>query len=95
MTTKNLNEAQLYWDNQDAAAAGWWLRYRDENGAQQGRGILGVEDASLHDLAEQVEHELARADMLSVREGAIKVFRGDRHTGTIRIADGEVEWKAL
>lgn len=87
--TTEISEAQLYWDAQDAKNAGWFLRYRDSRGTEQGLEIEAEQDATTAELAELV----AAAD---VGDGEIIVFRGHERRGSIKVEDGKVlAWRAL
>lgn len=94
MTTTNktteINEAQLYWDDQDHSNAGWWLRYRDSTGQEQGTEIEGDEDASTEELA------AACAAELPGREGDIRVIRDGVRRGRITLRGDEApDWRTL
>jgi hypothetical protein len=91
MQTDQLHEAQLYWDDQDPKNQGWWLRYRDERGEQQGTTIEADEDAATEELAAAVEAGVHRLP----GNGKIKVFRGEEPRGSITLIDGKVSnWRA-
>jgi len=87
--TTNTKAAQLYWDDQDPNNTGWWLRYYDQHGNEQGAAIDAVEDAGMQELADAMESEG------HLCEGEVAVFRGDRRQGTITIEHGAVNWRAL
>lgn len=92
MKSDRLHEAQLYWDAQDPKNEGWWLRYRDERGVEQGTAIEAAEDATTEELAEAVEAETHWLPS----NGKIKVFRGEQPRGSITLTDGKVsDWRAL
>ena len=54
--------AKLFWDAQDPGNAGWWLRYTDAAGTEQGAAIDGTEDATTEELAAEVEKRPARME---------------------------------
>jgi hypothetical protein len=95
MTTKKtmhtMHEAQLYWDDQDPQNAGWYLRYRDADGTEQGTAIEADQDATTEELAAAVEsesHWLPSA-------GTIRVYRHEEPRGRITIEDGAVTgWRS-
>ena len=98
MTTNNttitaettITAAQLFWDAQDPSAAGWWLRYTDAAGTEQGDAIDGDEDAGTEELAARV------AASLVDHTGRVVVIRGERPRGWIDVADGAVaNWSAV
>jgi len=98
MTTTNTNEsangntmtrAQLYWDAQDPKNEGWWLRFYDASGTEQGTAIEASEDATTEELAAAVENESHW-----IGEGTIKIMRGEQPRGSITIRDGAVSWRA-
>jgi len=90
-TEGRMHEAQLYWDDQDSKNEGWWLRFRDDRGTEQGTAIDGDEDASTQELANAIEKE---AHWLPAN-GKIKVFRGEQPRGSITLKNGEVsDWRA-
>jgi len=85
-----MHEAELYWDRQ-GDPEGWWCRYRDDNGTEQGAAVEASEDASIEELAaavDQVSHWLDH--------GMIKVIRGERDLGRITIRGGgeKPDWRA-
>jgi hypothetical protein len=87
----SLHEAQLYWDAPHGADAGWWLRYRDDRGTEQGIEIDGAEDATTEELADAVE---ASAHWLPPN-GEITIIRHGERRGAIRLTDGAVSgWEA-
>jgi hypothetical protein len=87
-----VNEAQLYWDAQDPKNTGWWLRYRDDRGEEQGVAVEEAADATTSELAVAVKAAIGIDSMMT---GTVKVVRGNR-TGTIRIVNGEItDWRAL
>lgn len=89
MTT--IAAAQLYIDSQDPANVGWWLRYTDEQGTEQGTAIEADIDASVEDLASAVGDE---SHWISA-DGAIKVYRSEQPCGEITLTDGVVSgWRA-
>lgn len=93
MVTTNMYEAQLFWDAQDPGAAGWLLRYRDQDGIEQSAPLEGVEDrdASIEALA---DHVVGCAPQAAT--GQIRVCRGDRDTGIIHLVGGEIySWRAV
>lgn len=65
---KTIDNAQLYWDDQDPRAAGWYLRYR-VNGTEEGTAIDGAEDDSTEDLAQRVADHLDTYGRVTVRIG--------------------------
>ena len=77
------NEAQLFWCSQDPDNMGWWLRYRDDRGVEDGCAIVGDEDASGEDLA-------AMANEFPVDVGTIRVYRGAEVCGEIVVAEGRI-----
>lgn len=84
-----IDNAQLFWDAQDERAAGWWLRYTDASGTEQGDAIDGDEDAGTEELAERV------AARLGDHTGRVVVIRGEQRRGWIDVADGVVvNWRA-
>lgn len=91
MKTDRLHEAQLYWDAQDPKNEGWWLRYRDAHGVEQGTTIEANENATTEELAVAVE---AKSHWLP-GNGKIKVFRGGQPRGSITLTDGKIsDWRA-
>jgi hypothetical protein len=86
---EQMTAAQLYWDDQDPKNAGWWLRYTDATGTEQGTAIDATEDASVEELAAVVE-----AESHWIGLGTIKVLRGDQPRGTITVSDGAISWSA-
>lgn len=84
-----ITSAQLFWDAQDQRTAGWWLRYTDASGTEQGDAIDGAEDATTEDLAAAV------AARIPSDTGRVTVLRGERPRGWIDVANGEVVgWRA-
>lgn len=83
----NMSNAQLFWDTQNPSNIGWWLRFWDETGTEQGTSISGTENATTEELAAAVE-----AESHWIGEGTIKVIRGEQPSGTITVRDGSVEW---
>lgn len=87
---ETITAAQLFWDDQDPKAAGWWLRYTDAAGTEQGAAIDGTEDATTEELAAEV------AASLSGMSGRVVVLRGEKRHGWVDVADGAVaNWSAL
>jgi hypothetical protein len=87
--TNTIHEAQLYWDDQDPKASGWWLRYRDAEGDEQGEPIDGDEDTDTPELAEQVALALAG------ETGTIELIRNPSRRGSIEVVNGMVvNWNA-
>ena len=87
---ETITAAQLFWDDQDPKAAGWWLRYTDAAGTEQGAAIDGTEDATTEELAAEV------AASLSGMSGRVVVLRGEQRRGWVDVADGAVaNWSAL
>lgn len=84
-----MRHAQLYWDDQDPKNTGWWLRYYDENGTEQGCAIDAPQDAGMQALADAVDSES------HLFEGTIRVFRGAAQRGEITVGGGAVNWRAL
>jgi len=83
MTTK-IENAQLYWDDQDPAAEGWWLRWT-ENGSECGTDLDGDRDADLETLAE-LALEICDAEEVSV-------YAAGRENVCLRArADGRSRW---
>lgn len=76
------NEAQLFWCSQDPDNMGWWLRYRDDRGVEDGCAIDGAEDASVEDLADAINE--------CPVVGTIRVYRGTEVCGEIVAAKGKV-----
>ncbi len=90
LTAETFTNAQLFWDDQDERASGWWLRYTDERGTEQGDAIDGDEDAGTEELAARV------AASLVDHTGRVVVIRGERPRGWIDVADGAVaNWSAV
>lgn len=88
--TTEINEARLFWDDQDHNWTGWWLRYYDSTGQEQGTEIDGDEDATTEELA------AACAAALPGREGDIRVIRGGERRGRITLRGDEApDWRAL
>ena len=91
MKEDRLHEAQLYWDDQDPKNKGWWLRYRDARGLEQGTAIEADEDATIKQLVAAIE---AESHWLP-GNGKIKMFRGEQPRGSITLTDGKVsDWRA-
>ena len=89
-TTTEINEAKLFWDDADHNWAGWWLRYRDSTGQEQGTEIDGDEDATTAELA------AACAAALPGSAGDIRVIRGGERRGRITLRGDEApDWRAL
>lgn len=88
--TRTLNEAQLYWDSQDSDNAGWYLRYHDERGVEQGHALDADEDATTEELAQYVVEELRRhwQSREDADSGTIRVYRGDEPRGRITLEGG-------
>lgn len=90
-TTKTIDKAEIYWDSQDPAASGWWLRYHVD-GTEDGCPIDAERDAGHEDLAPLVA---AALDFSAARVDVATYLRGDRRTGRITVAGGEViDWRA-
>lgn len=88
--TTEIFAAQLYWDDQDQAAAGWWLRYYDSTGTEQGIALEGDEDATTEELA------AAAQAALPDRDGEIEVYRHEELRGRITLrGDESPDWRAL
>lgn len=86
-----LTGAQLYWDDQDPANAGWCLRWTDEDGDQSAVEICEDEDADMVALASR-----AATSAPSGATGDVTVYRGDRKSARITLCDGAlVDWRAL
>jgi hypothetical protein len=84
-----ITSAQLFWDAQDPNVSGWWLRYTDADGTEQGDAIDGAEDATTEELSAAV------AASLSGETGRVTVLRGEQPRGWIDVADGAVAgWRA-
>lgn len=89
-TANTITFAQLFWDDQDPSNAGWWLRYTDADGTEQGAAIDGDEDASTEELAAAV------AARIPSDAGRVTVLRGEQPRGWIDVATGAVAgWRAL
>lgn len=85
-----LNNAQLFWDDQDSATAGWTLRFRDEAGDEVTAEVDGDKDETTEALANAVT--AAAPDSAT---GEIHVYRGDAKRGQIVLAGGLVRgWSA-
>lgn len=88
--TITIDQAQIFWDDQDPKAAGWWLRYY-LNGTEDGCPIDAERDAGHEDLAPLVAAALDFAGRVDVAT----YLRGDQRTGRITVAGGEVvDWRA-
>ena len=84
-----ITSAQLFWDDQNPSDAGWWLRYTDADGTEQGAAIDGDEDASTEELAAAV------AARIPSDAGRVTVLRGEQPRGWIDVAAGAViGWRA-
>lgn len=84
-----ISEAQLFWDDQDASAAGWWLRYRDADGDEQGEAVEAERGASTEELADAV------AALALDATGEIRVYRGGQPRGWIGLVGGKTTgWRA-
>ena len=88
-----MTNAKLYWDAQDPKNTGWWLRYRDARGDEQGCEVSEHKDAAIHELAAAVEAAIGVDATLT---GTIEVFHGDMYRGFIAFVNGEAaNWRAL
>lgn len=86
-----LNEAQLYWDDQDPKNAGWWLRYRDDRGVEEGFSITAAQDATTEELAKAITEALDG----NYYDGAITIIRGERR-GFVTVECGvAIDWRLV
>lgn len=85
-----IHEAQLYWDDQDPNYVGWWVRYRDAEGNNDGTEIDAETDADVEQLAKLASKALPN------RRGTIKVFRDEHIVGRITLrGPASPDWRAL
>lgn len=87
-TAATITNAQLYWDSQDPRNTGWWLRYTDADGVEQGDAIDGTEDDGTEELAGRV------AASLRNETGRVAVYRGEQRRGWIEVSEGRAtDWR--
>ena len=97
MTAATIENARIWWDDQDPQAAGWWGSYYEHRNAtemaveHQIDSIEADEDESVEKLAPQVAAALDHLGRVTVT-----VMGGDVPRGRIVVDGGEVvEWRAL